>query len=130
MKIRYEFVTGDSVEIDVPETMEQVIVGFDKDIKNSNRRETRKHNSVEEMEGQGIQFADKGIDLATLIEQQELKEALKDAMGKLLPQQRKLIQQVFFDRKSIAQIARLEGVDERAIRNRLSKIYRKLKKSL
>lgn len=130
MKIKYEFVTGDSVEIDVPETMEQVIVEFDKDIKNSNRRETRKHNSVEEMEGQGIQFADNGIDLATLIEQQELKEALKDAMGQLLPQQRKLIQQVFFERQSIAQIARLEGVDERAIRNRLNKIYRKLKKFL
>lgn len=130
MKIKYEFVTGESVELEVPKTMEQIIIGFDKELKNSDRRETRRHNSVEDLDGKGIQLADDRIDIATLVEQQELKEALKEAMEQLLPQQRELIQQVFFNGKSIAKLARSEGVDERAIRNRLNKIYTKLKKLL
>ncbi|CQR74997.1 RNA polymerase sigma factor [Sporomusa ovata DSM 2662] len=127
MKIKYEFVTGETVEIEVEENIGEVMAQIDRDIYRSNRRETNKHNSVEALEDKGIQLADESMDIPFFIEQQEMREALHNAMDKLLPQQRELIQKVFFTGKSISEIARAEGVDESSIRDRLKRIYKKLK---
>jgi len=128
MKIKYEFVTGETVEIEVSDNIGEVMVQIDRDIYRSNRRETNKHNSVEMLEEKGVQLSDESIDIPFFIEQQEMKEALYKALDNLLPQQRELIQKVFFNGKSISEIARAEGVDESSIRDRLKRIYKKLKK--
>jgi len=130
MKIKYEFVTGELVEIEVPKTMEKVIVDFDKELKNSVRRETRRHSSVEDLEGQGAQFADERVDIPGFIENQEMKEELHKALAQLLPQQRELLTKVFFERRTMADIAREEGVGKSAIQDRLSRTYKKLKNIL
>ena len=51
-------------------------------------------------------------------------------MDKLLPQQQELVMKVYFQDKSITEIAREEKVTEGAIRDRLKKIYKKLKNIL
>jgi RNA polymerase sigma factor (sigma-70 family) len=60
----------------------------------------------------------------------ETREALRQALGKLLPQQRKLLQKIYFEDKSISEIAREEGVYESAISNRLSKALKRIRKFL
>lgn len=110
----------------IGEVMDQI----DRDIYRSNRRETNKHNSVEVLEEKGIQLSDESVDMVSLIEQQEMREALHKALGKLLPQQRDLIQKVFFEGKTLTDIARDEGVTYQAIQDRLNKIREKLKKSI
>lgn len=130
MKIKFEFLTGEAMEIEVPAVIGEVAVAMDKEIYNSNRRETRRHSSVESLHEKGIQIADKKADVISIIENRETYEALYKAMDKLLPQHRELIRKVFFEGKSFAQIAREEDVYESAIRDRLNRIYQQMKKLL
>lgn len=128
MKIRYEFVTGEAVEIEVPETIGEVVIAIDKDIQKSNRRETRRHNSVEELSEKGRQFRNEDSNLEEAVVRGEDRELLHKAMEQLLPQQRALIQKVFFEGRTMADIAREEGVTAKAIQDRVNKIKTRLKK--
>lgn len=129
MKITYKFVTGEVVEIEVSEGIGEVSIALDKDVYNSDRRETRRHSSLEELREQGAQLGD-DVDVSFFIEQQEISEALHDALHILSPQQRKLVREVFFKERTIVDIARAEGVSESAIRDRLKRIYKKMKNIL
>ncbi|ADK13416.1 sigma-70 family RNA polymerase sigma factor [Clostridium ljungdahlii] len=67
------------------------------------------------------------------IEETEHKEKigrLRAAIGTLKPQQKELIKKVFFEKRTNVSIADEEGVTEAAIRNRLKKIYEKLRKKI
>lgn len=57
-------------------------------------------------------------------------ERLLQAMDLLKPEQRLLIQQVYFANKSCAALARIQGVHDRVMRKRLQKTLQKLKKIL
>lgn len=57
MKIKYEFITGESVEVEVPDSVGEVSVEINQSIHNSERKETRRHNSFNDLEAQGIQIA-------------------------------------------------------------------------
>ena len=127
MKIRYEFADGKTIEIEVLKGLGEISIAIDKEICNSDRRETRRHSSISGMEEQGIQFPDETQDIQAIVENRETIEKLSLALEKLLPRQRELIFSVFFEGKPIADIAREEGVTEAAVRNRLRKIYKKLK---
>lgn len=130
MKITYEFLNGDVIEVDVPDEIGEVSIEIDRDIYNSNRKETRRHNSINSMEEKGLQFQDESLNLETSLLEKEVTENLGDALKELLPQQRDLVHKVFYEELSIVEIARREGVSEAAIRNRLKKIYKKLEKIL
>ena len=79
------------------------------------------------MEEQGIQFSDDSQNIPAIYEQQPISETLHIAIDKLLPHQKELIFSVVSEERSISDIAREEGVSEGAVRNRLKKIYKKLK---
>ena len=130
MKIKYEFLTGEIVEVEVSNDFGEVSIGLGRDIYNNDRRETSKHNSVEDMKARGNQLADANSDILSIIERQEMNQTLHHALDNLLPQQRELILKVFIEGRSKTDIGREEGVDESAIRDRLRRIYRKLKKYL
>lgn len=59
--------------------------------------------------------------------QSSLKK-LDEAIGSLLPQQKELFKKVYVDRRTNTDIAAEEGVTEAAIRNRLEKMYKQLRK--
>jgi RNA polymerase sigma-70 factor (ECF subfamily) len=128
MKIKYEFVTGETVEVEVTESISKVAIELDRAIKNSDRRETRRHNSVEALGEKGTQLSDGRVDIPLVIEQQEMRETLHNAMDKLLPRQRELIYKVFFDGRTMADIAREEGVTAKAVQDRVNKMKARLKK--
>lgn len=131
MKIKYEFLTGETVEIDVPETIGKVLTGIDKDAKNNDRRESRRHHSMDALTELGVQLAAASEELTDAIEVRETREALRQALDKLLPQQRKLLQKIYFGNgRTIADVAREEGVTVSAISHRLDLIYKKLRKLL
>ena len=126
MNIKYQFLTGETVEINVPDHIGEVCIEIDRDTQNSNRRETRRHNSISCMEDAGVQFADERVSVADLFLANETNSHLFTALQSLLPQQQELIRQVFFEEKSQAAIARETGITEGAVRHRLSKIYKRL----
>lgn len=127
MKIKYEFLTGEIIEIEVPDGFGEVSIAIDKEIHNSDRRETRRHNYISEMEERGLQFPDNRQDVPDIFKRQQMSEALHSAFDKLLSRQKELVFSVFYEQRSITDIAREEGVSESAVRNRLRKIYKKLK---
>ena len=122
--------TGEVVEIDVPEAFAKISATIDRDIYNNNRRETRRHYSIDAMQEEGLQTIDLSIDIEAAVEEQEMSQDLHKALMELLPQQRELIHKIFYEGMSIAQIARDDGVSESAIRDRINRIYKKLKKYL
>ena len=130
MRIKYQFLTGETVEIDVTDHIGEVSIAIERDMLNSNRRETRRHNSLSRMEEAGAQFADASGNVAELLLKSEDNRRLFDAVQHLLPQQQELIWQVFYEEKSLAAIALESGVTEGAVRHRLSKIYKRLQSFL
>lgn len=130
MNIKYEFLTGEVIEVEVSDNIGEVLIEIEKDDYNSDRRETRRHNSIEGKQEKGLQFKAAGDDIVAIIEEKEVNDNLHNALNKLMPQQKDLIQKVYFEGMSIAEIALNEGVGESAIRDRFNRIYKKLKNIL
>lgn len=130
MNIKYEFLTGEVIEVEVADNIGEVLIEIEKDDYNSDRRETRRHNSIEGKQEKKLQFQAAGADIVTIIEEKEVSDNLHNALNKLLPQQKDLVQKVYFEGMSIAEIALNEGVGESAIRDRFKRIYKKLKNIL
>lgn len=130
MNIKYEFVTGEKLEIEVNEDIAGISIEIERKIYKSERRETRRHNSIDSMEEAGVQFKDINGDIEVKVEETETTDEVKSAIKTLLKSQQDLIEKVFYKNMKIVDIAASEGVTEAAIRNRLNKIYRKLKKIL
>lgn len=128
--IKYEFATGEVIEIEVPAEVAEVIIEIEKIEYNKNRAETCRHNSIADMEEQGFQFEDKSSDIESIAENNEELKALYAAMDKLLPQQQELIKKVYFEEKSLTEIAREEGVNKSSVHKRLERIKGQLKKYL
>lgn len=129
MKVRYEFVTGEKPEFDVSEELGAEIAAMEKSENRHERAETRRHQSLNGMDYEGEIFADDTDIVGEALINLDLARP-RTSMSNLLPRQKELIYKVFFDRRSISSIADEEGVDEKAIRKRLKKIYAHLKKNL
>lgn len=130
MNIKYEFLTGETLEIEVSDDIGGASIELDREIYNSDHRETRRHKSVENLQEQGIQLIDQKADVISTLEKLEAREILQNALAKLLPQQRALINKVFIEGKTMASIAREEGVTAKAIQDRVSKVKNRLRKIL
>ena len=129
MKIRYEFIDGEVSEIEVDTELGELLLDLDRQEYNNDHKETRRHTSLSGMDYEGGIFAssantereaEKNIDI----------ESLERAKATLSPQQRDLLQKVFIEGRSIAAIARDEGVSRAAIFDRLNRIYKKIRKKL
>lgn len=128
MKIEYKFLTGETVAIEVPEPFGEISIEIDRTIYNSDHRETRRHNSIDNLAETGLQFSDERNNVEEAFLRSEEYELLHNAIGQLLPEQQKLVQQVFFEERTMADIAREEGVTAKAIQDRVKKIKNSLKK--
>ena len=126
MKIKYESVTGEILEFEVPNDVAEVCIKIEDSTRKQNRKETRRHISLSILEERGIEVFE-NIDIENHIIEVQKTEQLQKALKMLLPEQQELIFKVFFCEKSITEIAREEGVTPNAIENRLKRIYRKLK---
>lgn len=129
MKVRYEFVTSEFTEIEVDDSLGELLVDFDRREYNNDHKETRRHVSLDGMEYEGELFASVA-DTADEVERREKLAQLMRAMEALSPPQRELVLKVYFENMRVTDIARAEGVSEAAIRNRLKKIYARMKKFL
>ena len=128
--ITYEFVTGEKLEIEVNEDIANISIEIERNIYNNNQKESRRHNSLDSMEEAGFQFEDINHDIQVKVEEEETTDEVKRAIKTLLKGQQDLIEKVFYKNMKLVDIAKDEGVTEAALRNRLNKIYRKLKKIL
>jgi RNA polymerase sigma factor (sigma-70 family) len=87
------------------------------------RKETRRHISLEYLYEQGIDFETDPIE--NFEKQIDIKEGISD----LTSSQREVINLYFFEDKTQEQIAQIYGISESVVRCRLKKIYAQLRKN-
>ena len=126
MKITYEFVTGEVSEVEVDERLGGMLLDLDRQQENNDQKETRRHVSLDGMDYEGELFAS-AEDTERAVEHREDMARLYSAMEALSPSQRELVEKVYFEERKITDIAREEGVSHVAVRDRLERIYKKIK---
>ena len=126
MKITYEFVTGEISEVEVDESLRGMLLDLDRQQYNNDQKETRRHVSLDSMDYEGELFAS-AEDTERAVEHREDMARLYSAMEALSPSQRELVEKVYFEERKITDIAREEGVSHVAVRDRLERIYKKIK---
>ena len=132
MIIKYEFLsklTDEVSEVEVSEELGRAMVEMEKDDFNNDRRETRRHCYMSELEENGHYIA-ADSDLLDDILEAELHDALMAAIEKLQPQQKELLIRVYWKKEHQKDIAAEEGVSKMAISGRMKRIINSLKKIL
>jgi RNA polymerase sigma-70 factor (ECF subfamily) len=125
MIYEYDTATGKNT-IEIYKKWNAILTELDRQMDNTNQRETRRHASLDAYNLDDALFPSK-TDISS---EYERKESIAIAMEHLLPEQLKLIRQVFFEGISQSEIARREGVDKSAISHRLNLAYKRIKKYL
>ena len=128
MKIEYKFVTGEKVYVDVNEEFEDIILELDNELKNNNRRETRRHESLNLLD-KDKKIADMTADVLEDVLKKLDIDKLYDAIAKLKPQEQELIHKLYLDNNSITQkqYANYIGIKAKSVQEKSRRIRRKLK---
>ena len=126
MKITYEFVTGEVSGVEVDEHLGGMLLDLDRQQDNNDQKETRRHVSLDSMDYEGELFASAEDTEGEAVRREDMAR-LYSAMEVLSPSQRELVEKVYFEERKITDIAREEGVSHVAVRDRLERIYKKIK---
>ncbi len=147
MKIRYTSVTGETQEVEVSEEWGEIILDLDRKEHNINRKETRRHTSMDSYEyidGQADtnprlsrdafeyrnRLCSESAEMAADLESKYTRQHIRNTVDRLKPKQRELINAIYFNGVSVNDFAKREGVDHSAISHRLHTAYKTLKKLL
>lgn len=128
--IKYTFADGTTNEVEVTDELYAMPLQLVQEEKRNHWRETRRHTSLNYLMELGVDFTDTAADPVAAVELREDDERIYKAMSQLLPEQQTLVRKVFYEGKTITEIAKAENVGKSAIANRLTRIYIKLKKFL
>lgn len=127
MKINYKDADGQIIELEVSDEVGTLYLEYLEAEKKNERRETRRHTSLENFTYEKKEFFDDGTDLlADLMS----SEAVRHAMSQLTERQQYLIQKCCIEGWSYTDLATLEGKNESAIRHAVNRAKTKLKKFL
>ena len=126
MKIKYEFAT-ETVEIEVTEEWGDILVDLNRQEYNNNHTETRRHTTLDNGFGDGEWLAVDDEDIAGLFASDTDADKLHAAMDKLKPEQQNLLHAIYFERMSMKEFARREGVSPSAITQRMTVAIKNLK---
>ena len=129
MKIKYEFADGD-VEVDVPNEWASILVELDRLERNNDKKERRRHYSLDSCEYEGIVYASEDKNLTAIFETDSKFGRLTEAIKYLSDKQKSLIKAVYFDGMSVSDYAKHMGISQSAVSQQLKTIYKKLKKFL
>ncbi len=131
MKIKYEFLDGQTVQIEVSGEFANVILELEIEQKNNDRKETRRHESLDLLEND-ICCADKSSDLFDETLKKTNSERLYEAIKKLKPCEKDLIFKLYLSKNPISQseYARILGITPKSVQEKSRRIRRKLEEFL
>lgn len=132
MKINYEFVTGEKLELEVDDSIGEIVIELEVLQSRRNRTETRRHNSLDSMQEQRPgynprQFVDETVDIEQFVVDSDERERLHQAIGLLEERDRLIVRQYYFENRRMEEIGREIGISAMAVSKRLKKIPEKLK---
>ncbi len=126
--ILYKLFDGSRKEIEVSEEFAAEYVEMERKDKLVERKETRRHQSLDKSLEHGWDVPDSRVEIQAEFEQKEDNIKLHKAIERLLPEQQRLLIDVYFKGKPQVEIAKSEGVTEAAVSRRLARILAQLKK--
>ena len=144
MKVTYKFLDGTQASVEVTEELAELIETLDNEEKNNNRRETRRHNSLNSMMEAGFDFQDHNSDFEYLIRKrnEERRDIIFfDKLKKLRKEQYSDYEKILtkkqlmaywhyrYEEKSKAEIAREMGITEGAVRKLLKNAEERIKRA-
>lgn len=147
MKITYTFANGDTNIIEVTDDWGAVVLDLDRQEKNLNRKETRRHTALDSYDYIDDQadsnprlsrdafeyrngICTDSAEIVADLESKYTQQHIREAVAKLKPAQRDMIIAIYFDGMSVNDYAKRDGVDHSAISHRLQTAYKHLKKLL
>ncbi|MFR1509253.1 MAG: RNA polymerase sigma factor [Acutalibacteraceae bacterium] len=132
MVIKYKFLTGEKIEIEVSNRFGETMLQIDNEIKNSNRRETRRHQSLNELNDKADLITGESIDIGKDILQKFEIDKLYNAMSKLKPSEQELIHKLYLDKQPMmqAEYAKINKTSVGSIKMQVQRVKAKLKKLL
>ena len=126
--IKYVFADGTTSEIEVTDEVYALHLQLLQEEKRNHWRETRRHISLDYLNENGIDFASPAADLLSVLIQQEDEKQIHKAIAALSDKQKRLVQAVFYEGKSLREIARQAGISHQALSKQLATVYKKIKK--
>lgn len=127
--LTYRFVTGEKSEVEVTEEFYVAYQSLEKADLNSDRKETRRHVSFEELIESGIGFAQMQNRVNLFLDSIENDALRKVMLSCLSPRQIALLEKFYFEGYHIKEIAEMEGVPPDVISSRKKRILSVLKKN-
>lgn len=118
------------VNIEVTEEFAVAYAEMEKQERLLERKETRRHQSLDKSLEHGFDVADPSENTFEKIELSERNRQLYQAIEKLPPEQQQLLRKFYFEYIPQTEIAVAQSVTKKAINNRLARILKKLKKLL
>ena len=128
MKIKYEFVNGEVVEIEVSEEWAEVLAELDRQEYNNDKKETRRHCTMDVLGDEGEWMTDENADPANLLLAGQERETVQGALDKLTPKQRDVLERVYIEGWSITRYAAVCGISQPVATKRIYAAEKKFKK--
>ncbi len=126
MKIKYEFADGAVSEVEVEESVGAVIVESRRIEDNLSRKERYHCYSLDAVEYEGAEYSDRKTP-ETALEQEEDARRIAEVMAEIPDVQRRRLL-LYAEGKTLREIARMEGVDHKAVKKSIEaarKFFRK-----
>ena len=126
MKFTYHSTTED-IEIEVSEDWAEILVDFDRQEKNNNRKESRRHYHYDADDVyEGSEYGEEDADLLALFPSDAEDEVMR-AMSCLTDSQRDVIQMLFLEGLPAKEYAKRKGVSDAAVSKAKSAALKKMK---
>ncbi len=130
MEVTYSFVNGENVIVSVGEELGKTIRQLDRDLYNNNHKETRRHQSLNEIKADTL--IDKNVNIENDFLRRSDVDKLYNAISKLKPSEQELLHKLYLSKNPITQkqYAKMIGVTENAVKQKIKYLKNKLKKLL
>ncbi|MCM1295582.1 MAG: hypothetical protein NC311_08565 [Muribaculaceae bacterium] len=128
--ITYEFADGQIRAVEVSDELYEIYQEMEEAEKRSNRKETRRHVSMESLVEKSVEPTVTDEYFKEDIFGNMENEKLQQAISQLLPTQRDLLRRVFYERQSVTEIAKNDGIAVCSVSKKLARIYKKLQNFL
>lgn len=126
MNIKYNFLSsipGEITEVEVDDNLGKAMEQMALDEFNLDRKETRRHIYMSELEEKGRYIPNDTNPLEDVLKEERIKE-LMAAIERLKPEQKELLIRVYWNNENQQDIASEKGVSQQAISSRLKTIYK------
>ncbi len=126
-EIIYKFSDGTKKTIQVEDEVYEEYENLEVENKRTDRKETRRHISLDYLNEQGIDFESAESNPEEITFTKDLQNQVQKGIKTLNSKQQELVKNVYFEGKTLSEIAKEKGISKSAITQQMQVIYKNLK---